>query len=145
MRNAARSAIFAERRAACFEWPAVAEVGNDHRYESGETTMKGLFLASTVGVALLAGGGLAEAGSKHYSHGHHGHHHHDHHGSWGGYYSGRIYAGPVRTYSAPIYRPPVYHDTTHYDDHPPSVYRHGSHYHYVPGHYDLHRSGHWHY
>ncbi|KAA5544637.1 hypothetical protein FYK55_10025 [Roseiconus nitratireducens] len=30
----------------------------------------------------------------------------------------------------------------HYDYHPPSVYRHGNHYDYVPGHYDFHQGGH---
>jgi hypothetical protein len=103
--------------------------------------MKGLILASTVGMALLAFGTTAEASHKHHGHGH-GHHHYNHRGHGvhlrlGGY---PIYASPL----VPRYRPPVYHDTTHFDYHPPTVYRHGSHYHVVPGHYDLHRSGHWH-
>lgn len=37
-----------------------------------------------------------------------------------------------------------YHDTTHFDYHAPEVYRHGNHYDIQPGHYDLHRSGHYH-
>ncbi|TWU00588.1 hypothetical protein Pla108_15400 [Botrimarina colliarenosi] len=37
----------------------------------------------------------------------------------------------------------VWHDTTHYDWHGPSLRRHGNHYDYTPGHYDLHRDGHW--
>lgn len=37
-----------------------------------------------------------------------------------------------------------YHDTTHFDYHPPQIYRHGNHYDFLPGHYDLHRSGHYH-
>ena len=41
------------------------------------------------------------------------------------------------------YRRPVWHDTTHLDYHGPSLQRHGNHYDYVPGHYDVHRSGHW--
>lgn len=32
----------------------------------------------------------------------------------------------------------------HFDYHPPQVYRHGNHYDFQPGHYDLHRSGHHH-
>jgi hypothetical protein len=43
----------------------------------------------------------------------------------------------------PIYTGPVWHDTTHYDYHPGQVVPHGNHLDYVPGHYDLHRSGHW--
>lgn len=39
---------------------------------------------------------------------------------------------------------PTYHDTSHYDYHPTSIQRHRNHYHVVPGHYDLHRTGHWH-
>ena len=41
-------------------------------------------------------------------------------------------------------RAPVWHDTTHYDYHPGGYVPHGNHIHYVPGHYDLHRSGHYH-
>lgn len=37
----------------------------------------------------------------------------------------------------------VWHDTSHYDYHPPQAYRHGNHYHVQPGHYDWHRTGHW--
>jgi hypothetical protein len=107
--------------------------------------MKGLMLATTVGAALLGFSEPAAAGHKHhghdYDHHHYTHHSHHHHGVSFGVGSYPIYASPI----APIYRPPAYHDTTHYDYHPPTVYRHGSHYHVMPGHYDLHRSGHWHY
>lgn len=41
-------------------------------------------------------------------------------------------------------RRPWYHDTTHLDYHPPELIRHGRHFHVQPGHYDVHRSGHWH-
>lgn len=41
-------------------------------------------------------------------------------------------------------QPQVYHDTSHWDYHPPTYYRHGNHYHYQPGHYDFHQTGHWH-
>lgn len=37
-----------------------------------------------------------------------------------------------------------WHDTSHYDYHPGSIQRHRLHFHYVPGHYDFHRSGHGH-
>jgi hypothetical protein len=37
-----------------------------------------------------------------------------------------------------------YHDTSHYDYHPTEIRRHGNHYDVMPGHYDLHRTGHWH-
>lgn len=43
-----------------------------------------------------------------------------------------------------LYSRPVYHNTTHYDYHPGGYIRHRNHLHYVPGHYDLHRTGHWH-
>jgi hypothetical protein len=37
-----------------------------------------------------------------------------------------------------------YHDTTHLDYHAPQVYRHRNHLHYQPGHFDIHRTGHYH-
>jgi len=42
------------------------------------------------------------------------------------------------------FRTPIYHDTSHWDYHPPSIYRHRNHFHVQPGHYDWHRTGHWH-
>ncbi|MBB3205014.1 hypothetical protein FHS27_000781 [Rhodopirellula rubra] len=39
---------------------------------------------------------------------------------------------------------PTYHDTTHLDYHAPTIRRHGNHFHVQPGHYDVHRSCHWH-
>ncbi|WP_164103449.1 hypothetical protein [Candidatus Laterigemmans baculatus] len=73
-------------------------------------------------------------------HGHHGHYrHYDHHrhhgyrshyrGHYGGHY-GHRYRG--------------YHDTSHYDYHPPTIVPHRGHYDYIPGHYHFHRSGHYH-
>ena len=35
-----------------------------------------------------------------------------------------------------------WHDTSHYDYHPPEFRRHGNHFHYQPGHYDFHQTGH---
>lgn len=37
----------------------------------------------------------------------------------------------------------VWHDTTHLDYHPGQYVPHYNHYHYVPGHFDVHHSGHW--
>lgn len=47
---------------------------------------------------------------------------------------------------APNYswRQPTFHDTTHLDYHPPQIIRHRRHFHVQPGHYDVHRTGHWH-
>jgi len=36
-----------------------------------------------------------------------------------------------------------WHDTTHLDWHPGEYAPHGNHYDYIPGHYDVHHSGHW--
>jgi hypothetical protein len=38
-----------------------------------------------------------------------------------------------------------WHDTTHLDYHPGEYVRHRNHYHYIPGHYDVHEEGHWDY
>lgn len=72
-----------------------------------------------------------------YSHGYHrhyGHYGHGYHSYHPGYYGHRSHHGHHG----------YYHDTTHLDYHPPQIVPHGNHYDYVPGHYDLHRSGHWH-
>jgi hypothetical protein len=37
----------------------------------------------------------------------------------------------------------VWHDTSHYDYHPSEFVRHRNHYHFVPGHWDYHDTGHW--
>ena len=37
-----------------------------------------------------------------------------------------------------------FHDTTHLDYHPPQLVPHGNHFDVQPGHYDVHRTGHWH-
>lgn len=49
-----------------------------------------------------------------------------------------------RGYGSRGYGGARYHDTTHLDYHAPSINRHGNHYDYTPGHYDVHRSGHFH-
>ena len=58
-----------------------------------------------------------------------------------------VYPGNfARSFVPPAYYScgPRWHDTTHLDYHPASVVRHGSHWHVIPGHYDVHRTGHWH-
>jgi len=52
--------------------------------------------------------------------------------------------GHRRHFGQPYYPGGWYHDTGHYDYHPPSVQWHGDHFDYVPGHYDYHNTGHWH-
>ncbi len=37
----------------------------------------------------------------------------------------------------------TWHDTSHLDYHGPSLVPHRGHFDYVPGHYDVHRTGHW--
>lgn len=56
----------------------------------------------------------------------------------------RPHWGQGRRSYLPNWRPPVFHDTTHLDYHPPQAIRHGCNSHIQPGHYDAHRSGHWH-
>ena len=36
-----------------------------------------------------------------------------------------------------------WHDTSHWDYHPPQLVPHGNHFHVQPGHYDWHQDGHW--
>ena len=63
--------------------------------------------------------------------------------SYGAYnYGHRIPYGYGHGGHGPFYR--GYHDTSHFDYHPPQIYRHGNHLHVQPGHYDFHRSGHYH-
>ena len=67
--------------------------------------------------------------------------------AYGGYgYGGYGYGqrGYFRGGYGGAYRPHYdYHDTTHLDYHPRTARRHFDHYDYTPGHYDVHRSGHW--
>ncbi len=53
------------------------------------------------------------------------------------------YRSHYRSY-VPSYHGRYYHDTSHFDYHPTEIRRHGNHYDVYPGHYDFHRSGHWH-
>jgi hypothetical protein len=59
-------------------------------------------------------------------------------GAYGGYGAYQTFYPPVRSGHG------YWHDTTHYDYHPGGFQRHYDHFHYVPEHYDLHPSGHWH-
>lgn len=70
--------------------------------------------------------------------------------SYGTGLGGYTYASPsyyptiyTPTYVTP-HRSHVWHDTSHYDYHPGSFRRHGNHLHFIPGHFDLHRTGHMH-
>lgn len=84
---------------------------------------------SNAGVRFSFGGGGYHSGHNHYGHGYRG-----------GYGGGYGYAPTYRYYNSY----PQWHNTSHYDYHPPSLQRHRNHYHYVPGHYDYHQTGHWH-
>jgi hypothetical protein len=141
------SAVFAEWHACCVNLfqrsPREAMSSTGHPDEGG-TIMRGMLLAA---IAMVAMAGSLEAGHKHkYGHGH-GHNHHGHHQSGGvivvpGFGFGGSYGGFYGSTS--LYRPRVYHDTSHFDYHPTTVYRHRNHYHVQPGHYDWHQDGHWH-
>ena len=112
--------------------------------------IRNLLLSAAVALgALSLGASEASAQWGHHG-GHHGVHHGGHHGahfggqiarpSYSSYFSGGL--GYGIGYQV---RRPVYHDTTHLDYHRPSLQRHGNHFHVVPGHYDVHRTGHYDY
>lgn len=64
--------------------------------------------------------------------------------TYGGYGEYGGFGGGYHTTYYPSHRSHVdWHDTTHYDYHPSGFQPHYDHYDYVPGHYDVHRSGHW--
>ncbi len=104
--------------------------------------MKTYLMAAAAAVALcfVAGAEKAEAAGFHFSNGRvhvdignpHGRWGGGYRGGWGGHGHGG-HGGHGR-----------WHDTTHYDYHAPSLRWHGDHVDFVPGHYDLHRTGHWH-
>lgn len=108
--------------------------------------MKRFALTLIVGMLFLLGGGSAAWADNGHGRGHghgggHGHGHSHHHHGHGGYGYGYGNVNPYR-YGG-FYRGPVWHDTTHYDYHAPSLPYHRGHYDYIPGHYHLHRGGHW--
>lgn len=70
-------------------------------------------------------------------------------GGWGSGYSGGWGSGYSGGFSGSQYYygggyGPVWHDTSHLHHHGPSLQRHGNHFHYIPAHTHLHRTGHWH-
>ena len=96
------------------------------------TLTSGTAEAGGFGLSLNLGGSRVHVGSghRHYSgYGHRGHSHRN----YG--YRNYDYGHRGRSY---------WHDTSHYDYHPGGFQRHYDHYHDVPGHYDNHRTGHWH-
>jgi len=86
--------------------------------------------AKAQGFHFSSGGVHVDFGHPHGGYRHFGHSRHAPHsvfhgsGHWGGH--GR------------------WHDTTHLDYHPGGFVPHFNHFHYVPGHYDVHHSGHFH-
>ncbi len=82
-----------------------------------------LCVAVVTGLVLV---GSSEAEARHWCGRRSFYRGHVHRGFYGGYY-------------------PRYHDTSHFDYYGPSLQRHYNHYHYVPGHYHFHRSGHFHF
>ncbi len=96
--------------------------------------MKTAFLCiAAVAGLMLVGSTQAEAG------------HRCGRGGFGFGYRGHIHRGFYGRQYRSFYNYPSYHDTSHFDYHGPSLQRHYNHYHYVPGHYDFHRSGHYHF
>ena len=124
----------------------------------GKTMIRNLLLSAAAALGALSMG-ATEANAQWGHHGghhgvqhggHHGVHHSGHHAShYGGYHTlpsySSLYSGGLGYNSGYQVRRPVYHDTTHLDYHGPSLQRHGLHFHVVPGHYDVHRTGHFDY
>lgn len=100
--------------------------------------------AEAAGVQFRAGGLHLDFGDPHRSAACYG-------GGRGGYaYGGRgghhAYRGNgARSYHGYRGGYRTWHDTTHLDWHPGGYVPHGNHFDYVPGHYDVHRDGHWDY
>lgn len=61
-------------------------------------------------------------------------------GYWGG---ARAYGGYGAGYHGGWAAHRDWHDTTHFDYSPRAFAPHRRHFHYVPGHYDVHSGGHW--
>jgi len=108
----------------------------------------------TLGLVLMAGAKEADAGGfsiqiGNYGAGNYGYGNQACRG-YGGYQSLRPSYGPSIYYGR-SYRPSFNSyqsyggyrsNRAHYDYHAPSLYRHGNHLDYVPGHYDIHHGGH---
>jgi hypothetical protein len=109
----------------------------DREDDQGQSICGGFTMIRFTLVALLAatfslmaspgqaaGFGIYFSGPRHHvDYGYHGYH-----GGWPGHHG---------------WYGDRWHDTSHYDYHPGEFIRHRNHYHYVPGHYDFHPSGHW--
>lgn len=102
--------------------------------------------AGALGTSVFASNAEAQWGHGYASRGH-GHSQHAYTAPAYGY-GGYGYSPQIRSYSNYNYGTGYgyggYHNTSHYDYRSPSVYRHGGHLHFQPGHYDIHRSGHGH-
>lgn len=104
-----------------------------------------------VTVVVVSGLVLGVQGVASAQHGYGGGGHDSYHGGYGGsgsYHGGSYHGGGhVPSYGGGYYPQsvaPTYHNTSHYDYHPTQIVPRGNHTHYVPGHYDLHQTGHWH-
>ncbi|MCA9158864.1 MAG: hypothetical protein KDA72_11085 [Planctomycetales bacterium] len=113
--------------------------------------IRNLLLSAAAALGALSMGATEASAQWGHHGGHHGvqlgAHHGGHHSShYGGYHAlpsySSYYSGGLGYSSGYQVRRPVYHDTTHLDYHGPSLQRHGFHYHVVPGHYDVHHTGH---
>ncbi|MCA9133524.1 MAG: hypothetical protein KDA45_10235 [Planctomycetales bacterium] len=114
--------------------------------------MKRFLVFSLAALAVAFGSTAANAQWGHGGHhdSHHGGHHAAHHGGYFGHGEvsiRRSFSPPSfgHSFVEPRYHAPraVWHDTTHLDYHRPSITFHRGHIHFTPGHYDLHRTGHY--
>lgn len=86
--------------------------------------------------------GYGYGGARYGGFGNYGRSYSGHYGNYGSGYDSR-YRSNYGSYPSLGYGR-SYHDTSHYDYHPPTVQRHRGHLDYTPGHYDYHRTGHGH-
>jgi hypothetical protein len=102
------------------------------------------FILGCAAVVAVAGTSSAQAGGVYFSSGSGGHYGGHIHGGYG--HGGHIHGGRFGLYPrVGLYpRSGLWHDTSHWDYHPAQIVPHGNHFHYVPGHYDYHQTGHWH-
>jgi hypothetical protein len=104
---------------------------------------KMIAITATALLAWAAWGSQAVAGGFHFGYSSPGYYggYNSGYGAYGYGGYGRGYGGG---YGGGYGYPSVqrWHDTSHFDYHPGGFARHYNHYHYVPGHYDFHRSGH---
>jgi hypothetical protein len=137
---------------------AYPDVGSGTRVplQTENTKMRSLFIRSlsVAIVAVLMASAAAESaqaqdcGYGGYGHGGHGRGVSLYIGS-GGYGFNYANYGSLPYYNYNTYRPsysigPVWHDTSHFEHHGLTVVPHSNHHHVIPGHYDYHRTGHWH-